>query len=255
MRVVMLGSGNTGTVLCELIVKAGHEIVQVVSRELEHATSLARSYFAQSGSLSDSSFADADIYIVALADTFLDHIEKVAALKDKFIVHTAGAVSINVLKDCSDRYGVLYPFQSLSKYRENLPEIPFLVDGNNQEVLHHVLGFAKTLSKTVIEANDAERLKYHVAGVFVNNFTNHLFAIAEIFCQKERIDFKTLFPLMEETVSRAKQISPFLTQTGPAIRDDIFTLNKHLQALNDNPELKYLYLKLSESIIKLHGKR
>jgi len=39
------------------------------------------------------------------------------------------------------------------------------------------------------------------------------------------------------------------------MRDDIFTLNRHLQALTANPELKYLYLKLSESIIKLHGKR
>jgi len=255
MKVVMLGSGNAATVLCDMISKAGHEIVQVVSRDEEHARLLADSYSAATASLSAARFSDADIYIVALHDAALDHIEKVTALKNKFVVHTAGAVSINSLKNCSDTYGVLYPLQSLSKYSNHLPEIPFLVDGNNQEVLHRVLGFAKTLSRNVIEANDAQRLNYNVAAVFINNFSNHLYALAEIFCQKERLDFKNLFPLMDETVFRAKQVSPFLTQTGPAIRDDIFTLNRHLQALGSNPELKYLYLKLSESIIKLHGKR
>jgi predicted short-subunit dehydrogenase-like oxidoreductase (DUF2520 family) len=255
MRVVMLGSGNTATVLSEIISKAGHEIVQVASRNEEHAKMLAELYSADSASLSVPYFLDADIYIIALSDAALDHLEKITALKNKFIVHTAGAVSINSLKNCSDTYGVMYPLQSLSKYSAHIPEIPLLVDGNNQEVLHRVLGFAKTLSKNLIEADDSQRLNYNVAAVFINNFSNHLYALAEIFCQKERLDFKNLFPIMDETVFRAKEISPFLTQTGPAMRDDIFTLNRHLQALAANPELKYLYLKLSESIIKLHGKR
>ena len=150
---------------------------------------------------------------------------------------------------------MLYPLQSLSKFADHIPEIPFLVDGNNQEIMHRVLGFAKTLSEKVIEANDTERLNYHVAAVFVSNFTNHLYALAELFCEKERIDFKTLFPLIDETTLRAKSISPFLTQTGPAIRNDVYTLNRHLQALTANPDLKYIYLKLTESIIKHHGKR
>jgi predicted short-subunit dehydrogenase-like oxidoreductase (DUF2520 family) len=177
------------------------------------------------------------------------------ALKNKLVVHTAGAVSINALKDTSSTYGVLYPLQTLSKYSDHIPEIPFLIDGNNQETLHRVLGFAKTLSNNVIEANDTERLNYHVAAVFVSNFTNHMYALAEIYCKKERLEFKNLFPLIDETTLRAKQISPFLSQTGPAIRNDIYTLNRHLQALSSNAELKYIYLKMTESIIKSHGSR
>lgn len=251
----MLGSGNTATVLSELIVKAGHDIVQVVSRNEENAKSLASSYLATTAALDAEKFAEADIYIVALHDAALDHVEKIPGLKSKFVVHTAGAVSMNVFKDVSSTYGVLYPLQSLSKYADHIPEIPFLVDGNNQEIMHRVLGFAKTLSDKVIEANDSERLNYHVAAVFVSNFTNHLYALAELFCEKERIDYKTLFPLIDETTLRAKSISPFLSQTGPAIRNDVYTLNRHLQALTANPDLRYVYLKLTESIIKHHGKR
>ncbi|MEO8823793.1 MAG: Rossmann-like and DUF2520 domain-containing protein, partial [Ginsengibacter sp.] len=253
MRVVMLGSGNTATVLCEIITKAGHQIVQVISRDEKNAKPLAATYSASTMPLDSSNFEDADIYIFALNDAALDHIEKIPALKDKFVVHTAGAVSINVFKDITSTYGVLYPLQSLSKFIDTIPEIPFLIDGNTQENLHRVLGFAKTLSDKVIEANDKERLNYHIAAVFVNNFTNHLYALAELHCEKEGIDFKTLYPLIDETTKRAMSNSPYLTQTGPAIRDDIFTLNRHLQALASKPDLKYLYLKLTESIIKQHG--
>ena len=251
----MLGSGNTATILCELIQKAGHEIVQVVSRYEENAKTLASLYSTKSASLNVHEFLDADIYIVALHDAALDHIENIPALKNKFVVHTSGAVSINALKSISDTYGVLYPMQTLSKSANHIPEIPFLVDGNEQETLHRIIGFAKSISDKVIEANDLERLNYHVAAVFVSNFTNHLYAMAEAFCKKERLEFKNLYPLINEINTRVTEISPFVSQTGPAIRDDIFTLNRHLQALYSHPDLKYIYLKLSESIIKFHGKR
>ena len=251
----MLGSGNAATVLCELIKKANHQIVQIASRNEENARSLADSYSAKYASLTVTQFLDADIYIVALHDAALDHIENIPALKNKLVVHTSGAVSITALKSCSETYGVLYPMQTLSKSANHIPEIPFLVDGNNQETLHRVLGFAKSISDKVIEANDLERLNYHVAAVFVSNFTNHLYAMAEAFCNKERLDFKNLFPLIDEINKRVTEVSPYTSQTGPAMRDDIFTLNRHLQALSSHPDLKYIYLKLSESIIKFHGKR
>ena len=251
----MLGSGNTATVLSDLIAKGGHQIIQVASRNEENAKTLASVYGASVVPVNSENFAEADIYICALNDAALDHVEKIPALKDKFVVHTAGATPMNVFKDISATYGVLYPLQSLTKNIDYIPEIPFLIDGNTQEIRHRVLGFAKTLSRKVLEANDAQRLNYHVAAVFVNNFTNHLYALAELHCKKEAIDFKALYPLIEETTRRAESNSPFFTQTGPAMRDDIFTLNRHLQALSSSPDLKYIYLKLTESIIKHHGKK
>ena len=47
MKVVILGSGNVATVLSTLIKKAGHEIVQVVSRNRDHAVILASRYNAE----------------------------------------------------------------------------------------------------------------------------------------------------------------------------------------------------------------
>lgn len=251
----MVGSGNVASVLSILIQKAGHEIVQVAGRNIDHTKALASKYNAGAVTLNEPRFAPADIYIVALADIALNSIEKITGFKNKFIVHTAGAVSIDVLKNNSSTYGVLYPLQTLSKMTRQIPEIPFLVEGNTKETLGRIMQFAGSLSNDVITANDGERLHYHIAAVFVSNFTNHLYAIAEDFCEKEKINFKNLMPLINEVTSRVNYNLPRDVQTGPAAREDIATLSLHLQALSAHPPIKYLYLKLSESILKMHEKK
>jgi predicted short-subunit dehydrogenase-like oxidoreductase (DUF2520 family) len=254
MKIVIVGSGNVATVLSALIQKAGHEIVQVVSRNRDHAIVLASRYNADAVSLSESQFALADIYIVALHDAALESLEKISGLKNKFVVHTAGSVSKNVFKNISSAYGILYPLQTLSGAAAQIPEIPFLIEGNNKETLHQIMEFARTLSNKVIPVSETERLHYHIAAVFAGNFTNHMYAIAESFCKKEKIDFKNLLPLINEVTLKVNSNSPYDVQTGPAMREDIFTINRHLQALSPFADTKYLYLKLSESILKSHEK-
>ena len=254
MKVVIVGTGNVASTLSAVIQRAGHEIVQIISRNDENAKKLASKYNVRSGTLLDSEFAEADIYIIAIADAGLESIEKIKGFQNRLVVHTAGSVPMDILKVCSSTYGVLYPLQTLSKETEHLPEIPFLVEGNNKETLHRIVEFARTISDRVIPTNDTERLHYHIAAVFVGNFTNHLMAMTETFCEKEKIDFKVLLPLINEVTYKVNHSSPHEAQTGPAIREDIVTLNRHLQALSPHPDLKYIYLKLSESILKLHQK-
>lgn len=255
MRVVLVGSGNVATVLGKVIHNAGHEIVQVLSRNENHAKELAKVFKCSSGSFRSTDYKEADVYLLAITDTALYHLDQYVQLVNKLVVHTAGSVSKEVLKNISSRYGIIYPLQSLIKDSEDSLEIPLLVDGSDDDTLAIIKEFSNTLSNNVAVANDEERLKYHVAAVLVNNFTNHLFAMGDEFSKKENIDFEKLFPLIDETIRRVKTHPPQSVQTGPAIREDIYTLGKHLQILSAHPDLKYLYLKLSESILKLHQKK
>lgn len=254
MKVVIIGSGNVATILSIVINNAGHEIVQVISRNEDHARALAAKFKAGAASLNSEKYADADIYIMAINDTVLESVEKITALKNKFVVHTAGSVSMNVFKNITDEYGIIYPLQTLSSSISEIPEFPLLIEANSWETLDKIKAFAGSLSKLVIPVNETDRLHYHVAAVFASNFTNHLYAIAQKYCEMEKIDFKILLPLIKEVTRRIDSHSPMEIQTGPAMREDIFTLNRHLQALSAHPDLKYLYLKLSESILKLHEK-
>lgn len=255
MKVSLVGSGNVATVLGKLIHNTGHQIVQVLSRNIDHAQLLAKQFNCVGGDLYSSPISDSELTLLAITDTALYHFDQKMHFGDQVVVHTAGSVSKEVLKNISNRYGIIYPLQSLAIGSESIPDIPLMIDGNTTETTSFIQSFAQSISKNVTHVNDEERIKYHVAAVLVSNFTNHLFAMAHDFCEKEMIDFKKLLPLIEETTNRIKDHDPESVQTGPAIREDIYTLGKHLQVLSAHPDLKYLYLKLSESILKLHQKK
>ncbi len=250
MEIVIIGSGNVASVIGRLCKQKGHEIVQVVSRNAAHAKSLADELNCAWADYNEKLNDSAGIYIIAVADSALQELNKSISLGNKLILHTAGSVSKDVLKDISHNYGVLYPLQSLRKEMNYETDIPFLIDGNTAETTTLVEDFAATLSSIVTKTTDDERLKLHVAAVMVSNFTNHLYALAESFCKKENVDFNLLNPLIRETAERIQKFSPAAVQTGPAVRNDIFTIEKHLRILSEHPQLKYMYIKLTDSIMK-----
>ena len=154
-----------------------------------------------------------------------------------------------VLKKVTEHFGVFYPLQSLNKDIKNLPDTPIFYDGSDDKTKKKLHTLANSISKEkVAEADNNERLKLHVAAVFVSNFVTHLYALAAEYCRKEGLDFKQLLPLIEETASRIKEIAPQKSQTGPALRHDSETIHKHLELLKDHPQLKNIYVLLTESI-------
>ena len=54
--------------------------------------------------------------------------------------------------------------------------------------------------------------------------------------------------LIEETALRLREISPAQAQTGPAIRQDEATIQKHLELLRNEPIIRDIYEQLTRSI-------
>jgi predicted short-subunit dehydrogenase-like oxidoreductase (DUF2520 family) len=248
MDIVIIGSGNTATVLGRKTLAAGHRIVQVYSRNSSHANTLATRLGTSSTSYISSIEKKADLMIIALRDdavgSFVKNLGKVKAT----VVHTAGSLSIEEVRGASESYGVVYPLQSLRREIEIIPPLSLLVEGNDPKTIHLLKKFASGIAETVIETNDDSRLKYHVAATIVNNFTNYLFSLAESFCKKENISFTVLQPLIEETVMRLRNSSPRDAQTGPAIRQDQETITKHRKILDEYPTILSFYDKFTEDI-------
>ncbi len=249
MKIVIIGSGNVATVFGKKIVGAGHTVLQVINRNLEHAKILATQLKAGFGDYQSTVDNNADLYIFAVADTALFEMEKHFSLGNRPAIHTAGSINKDVLKNISTNYGVIYPLQSLRKEMEKLPEIPLLIDANTAEVLTLIEDFASSISSSVSKSDDDQRTKLHTAAVVVSNFINHLYTLTHDFCETENLDFTMLQPLIDETALRLRDHSPKQLQTGPAIRNDVYTLQKHLQVLSNHPKLKYLYVKLTDSIM------
>lgn len=248
MKVVLIGSGNTASVLGRKIKIAGHDILQVYSRHLYNAEELADEFGCTATDKWNEIKDDAQLYLVALSDKVLTELSGKWYTGKGIVVHTAGGVSIEVLKGVSKNYGVLYPLQSLRKEKQDYDIIPLLIDASSEDDLALITDFAESISSIVRPANDDYRMRLHVAAVVVNNFTNHLYALAEAYCINSGISFELLKPLIIETAERIQQFQPAMMQTGPAYRGDVNTLAKHMSLLKEHPSLLALYRQITESI-------
>jgi len=253
MEIVIIGSGNVATALGRKMLAAGHRIVQVYSRNPDHATALAGLLQSNPISSLNALERNAGLTLIAISDNAFPAFLAEFPQTTSFLVHTAGSVSVDMLKGRSARYGVLYPLQSFRKEMETQTEFPLLIDAGNENDLQLLAGIAAGLSNTVIPANDILRMKYHLGGVLVNNFSNHLFALTESWCRREGIDFALLRPLIQETCSRLEYESAENLQTGPAIRNDTETIKKQLGLLRPYPGLSRLYEMLTRSIQDFHA--
>lgn len=248
MDIVIIGTGNTATVLGKKLRMAGHRIVQVFGRNSSLASELAYELDTESTNYWNVVNRNADLYIIAVSDIAVEEVFRELQLSDKTVVHTAASVSKEVLKGGAKHYGVLYPLQSLKKDAGYLPEIPMVIDAGDAATLNMLDVLAHTISERVVVADDATRMKLHLAAVMVNNFTNHIYALVEKYCREEGLDFYLLLPLIRETAARLDNISPALSQTGPASRGDVTTIEKHMALLEKYPQLRNLYAAISTSI-------
>ena len=218
MKIVLIGTGNVATVLGKKLLAAGHTILQVAGRNLATTESLSTTLQAMPCLHLSDLTKEADLYIVAVSDKSLEEVVSQLSLTDQLVVHTAGSLPMDVLKNVSVRYGIFYPYQSINKEVAPLPAITIFVDGNNNETKQQLLSLAKTISARVGEANDEQRKQYHLCAILVNNFSNYFYAVAEQYCSQHQLDFRNILPLIQETANRLEHFSPRQVQTGPAIR-------------------------------------
>src|SRR5438045_4142225 len=123
MNIVIIGTGNTATVLGRKLRQAGHRIVQVFGRDSRAASELAYELGTESTNYWNVVNRNADLYILAVSDIAVEEVFQELQLSDKTVVHTAASVPLNVLKGKTKHYGVLYPLQSLKKEVKHLPDI------------------------------------------------------------------------------------------------------------------------------------
>ena len=248
INVSIIGSGNVAQHLIAAFLKSDTvTLLQVFARNSQSVSHLV----PENRITSDSSgLKAADVYIIAVSDDAIPEVSKQLNFTNKLVVHTSGSAGMDVL-DPKNRKGVFYPLQTFSKDKAvNFTEIPLCLEAENEDDYAFLEMIATALSDKVFRINSAQRQSLHVAAVFSCNFVNYLYQIGDAICHADNIPFEILFPLIRETADKIKDLSPKAAQTGPAIRRDQKTIERHLNFLQDNPERIKLYQLLTESIQK-----
>jgi len=252
MRISLIGSGNVATHLGAAFKNAGHKIVQVYSRSIDHATLLAYHLGAAPTTDLASLNPETDVFIIAVKDDAIAAVARELTQYQKLIVHTSGSTDLAALSGLTSNAGVLYPLQTLSANKEvDFSLVPLCVEGADNYITDKLEKLAHTVSKSVYRVNSAQRKTLHLAAVFACNFPNYLYTIAQQLVEQSGLGFELLRPLILETAQKVQDAFPAGVQTGPAIRNDETTMAAHLQLLDSSPQLKELYALLSQAIIKM----
>lgn len=249
MKVVIIGSGNVASHLAKALHKAKVEIAQVWSNTYQNAVSLANLVNAKPIQQLSELDQTAHFCIIAVKDDAINAVAENLSPFKGIMVHTSGAIHLNVFAGLAANYGVFYPLQTFSKSKAvSFKDIPLCIEANNQSTLNSLTVLAHKLSTNVQEIDSDKRKTLHLAAVFACNFTNHLYALAQEILTTKGLNFDILRPLINETASKVQQALPLDVQTGPAIRNDEDTLKKHEQLLAAQPNLLKIYKTLSDSI-------
>jgi predicted short-subunit dehydrogenase-like oxidoreductase (DUF2520 family) len=255
MKIVLIGAGNVAHHIGIALQNEGHKIEQVFSRTMKSAVELASKFNSSFTTELVSINPNADMYIIAVSDRAIETIVREFPYKDKLMVHTAGSVDISVFEGYAKNYGVMYPLQTFSKFKEILfHEIPIFIEANNQENETIIFELAKQLSPKVSAVNSKQRMILHLCGVFASNFSNHMCSIAENLLKQNNLQYEVLRPLLRETYEKISNYSPQESQTGPAVRNDVNIVNKHIELLASFPTFVVPYKILSDSIREMHNK-
>lgn len=243
----LIGSGNVAHHLGKAF-SGMVKINAVYSRNKVSAQELADELFVfHAEKLED--LIPSDIFLVCVNDDEIySIIEKLP--ENQAIVYTSGSVGLHDLPKRLN-LGVLYPLQTFSKNRAlDLFQVPFFIEGTNEPFAQAIFDLAWTISRKVVFANSEDRKNLHLAGVLVNNFSNHIAFLAQQFLKEKSLEWEFLKPLIFETAKKLQSDMPFNAQTGPALRHDSSTIEKHLNMLD--PETKAIYKLITESIQAHH---
>ncbi|MBS7253776.1 Rossmann-like and DUF2520 domain-containing protein [Flavobacterium branchiicola] len=245
IRITLIGSGNVAQHLIKAFTKSeAVEIVQVFSRKKEALLPLIDS----DKIVSDyNALKESDLFIIAVSDNAISEVSSQIPFQNCLVAHTSGTASLDTL-DSKNRRSVFYPLQTFSKNKAiDFSVIPMCLEAENPVDFDLLEKVARCISNAVFSISSEQRKALHVAAVFVNNFTNHLYQIGQEICSEHQVPFEVLKPLIQETAEKIKTLDPVDAQTGPAKRNDSNTIDAHLDYLT-NENQKNIYKILTQSI-------
>ena len=252
MNTIIIGTGRMAYHLGHALKEAGIPLVGVAGRNAEKVNDLAR-YLERPALRWDRPLPAADIILITTSDDAIAEVAAKLPATKAVVAHTAGAVGLDVLAPHEQR-GVLWPIQSLSHGAPaELKDVPLVVDANTDAARGTMLKLAQAISGSVLQLPLRQRELLHLTAVLASNFPVFLMHEAQRLLKQEKLPPNLLMPLWRATANKVSTIGPEQALTGPARRGDTTSVQRHLDLLKDEPDLRRAYALLSTMVLKTYG--
>ena len=253
-RISFIGAGRVAGALAKELYNRGFIIREVASKTGSGARNLAD--LCNASPNYDLAFTGADIIVVAVPDDAVKGVlEQLRCDEDTIVVHTTGSLGLDIFPAHLRRTGVFYPLQTFSEGRcLEFSKIPFFLETSDPSVSAVLKNMAGSIGGEVHFIDARSRSLLHVAAVFVSNFNNYMLTAGKKIASEAGFGLEILQPLINETIQKAFEKGPEFSQTGPAIRNDKGTIEKHIDLLSFSPDLQNLYREVTKSLMSFYKK-
>ena len=252
LKVTIIGSGNVAEAFAKALRNSPNQLVQIYARNEVRGRAVASLAGCEWCGVPEQ-LKPAELYLFCVSDRAIAPLAASLPLPEGAIVaHTAGCGTLDMLP-ASVRRAVIYPFQTFTAGRDvDFKKIYLFIEAQDAQTHQEATDFALTLTDNVADADAALRSKIHLVGVLASNFVNNIYATAAEVLAEAGLSFDVVAPLIAETAAKAiESREPAKVQTGPAVRGDEATMERHRALIGDNELLRTIYDKLSENIWRI----
>ena len=242
-RIAIIGAGKLAYSLTSALVKSGYNVTTVISRKLTSAKSLAMKLSIPHHSNSLKKIPDGvDVFFLTVPD---GEIKKVADnlsrlkndFKDCICIHFSGVENIKALKSLAKKgcatgsLHIIKPFPS--KNILDIKNSPASVETEDKRAKVFLFYLCRKLKLKPHLINSNEKVFHHLAAVHSSNFlVGNLYSAFSLISSKSNLPKAILKRTTQSALDNVFKLSPAKALSGPIDRADIYTIKKHLDALD-----------------------
>ncbi len=261
--IAIIGLGRVGSVLGRALYEAGYRIAAVSSRDPAKAARIAAAW--QTTTTDPAAAASsADLTLLAVPDDAVSQLAAKLSARASWrvgqaVVHCSGALPARVLQPAADQgalIGGFHPLAAFASAEMTLPRgITFAVEAE-PPLRHRLWTMAEAVGGRPLLIDGHDKTLYHAAAVIASNYTVTLAAIATRLMQQlgatQEQGLAAILPLLRTTLDNLERDGLPAALTGPLVRGDTGTIERHLQALERSaPAIAEFYRCLAQGTLPL----
>ncbi|HET7749526.1 MAG TPA: Rossmann-like and DUF2520 domain-containing protein [Terriglobales bacterium] len=263
-KVVIVGAGNLGSALARALHAGGYRISEIICREggsKQRARRLAAQVRSRAVALPQAKFAAEVVWICVPDSNIAACARELARLADwqgKIALHPSGALASDELQALRRRGASVASAHPLMTFvRRSSPAlagVPFGIEGD-AVAARLARRLVRDLGGQSFSVCRQDKALYHAWGAFASPLLIALLASAEQVARAAGVRSratarKRMLPILQQTLRNYGALGPADAFSGPLVRGDVATVQRHLRALGKLPAAKQAYVALARAALE-----
>ena len=242
-KIAIIGAGKIAYSLVDALKKSGYDVHIIISRKVSSAKTLAAKFsIPQYSNSIKKILPEVNVFFLTVPDGEIKNAaDALSRLKmefsDSICIHFSGVENISALKSlkrkgCSTgSVHIIRPFPS--KNIVDIRNSPASIETESRQAKAFLLQLCRNLKLKPHFISSDEKVFHHIAAVHSSNFlVGNMFNAFTLISTKSKYPKAILRKTSQSALDNVFKLSPARALSGPIDRGDIYTVRKHLDALD-----------------------